>query len=95
MDSTMAGTSLGTPWGWLLALGIVQIIAGTPAIAVPVIASLAAVAIFGAVLIVTAIFQFIHAFRVRASPRSALYGSAGCSTPLPESSWRDTASAVH
>jgi uncharacterized membrane protein HdeD (DUF308 family) len=74
VDSEMETTALGHRWGWLLALGIVQIIAGTIAIAIPVVASFAAVAIFGAVLIVTAIFQMIHAFRVRAWPRSAWYG---------------------
>jgi uncharacterized membrane protein HdeD (DUF308 family) len=70
-------TRFGHRWGWLLALGIVQIIAGCIAIAVPVIASLAAVGIFGAVLLVTAALQLIHAFKVRAWPRSAWYGLGG------------------
>jgi uncharacterized membrane protein HdeD (DUF308 family) len=77
METKMAATDLGHRWGWLLVLGIVQIIAGSIAIAIPVVASLAAVAIFGAVLIVSAIFQMIHAFRVRAWPRSAWYGLGG------------------
>ena len=77
LESEMAATALGHRWGWLLALGIVQIIAGWIAIAIPVVASFAAVAIFGAVLLVTAIFQLIHAFRVRAWPRSAWYGLGG------------------
>ncbi|MDB6083020.1 MAG: hypothetical protein JWN43_901 [Gammaproteobacteria bacterium] len=70
-------TTLGRRWGWLLVLGIVQMIAGTIAIAIPVVASLAAAAIFGAVLIVAGIFQMIHAFRVRAWPRSMWYGLGG------------------
>src|SRR5882757_10209628 len=74
LESEMAATALGHRWGWLLALGIVQIITGSLAIAIPVVASFAAVAIFGAVLIVTAIFQMIHAFRVRVWPSSAWYG---------------------
>lgn len=73
----MAVTDFGHRWGWLLALGIVQIIAGSFALAIPVVASLAVVAIFGAVLIVSAIFQMIHAFRVKAWPRSAWYGLGG------------------
>jgi uncharacterized membrane protein HdeD (DUF308 family) len=77
MDSRTAVTDLGHRWGWLLALGIVQILAGSFALTIPVVASLAAVAIFGAVLIVSAIFQLIHAFRVRAWPRSAWYGLGG------------------
>ncbi len=42
-----------------------------------VVDSLAAVAIFAAVLIVTAIFQLIHAFKVGSWPRSAWYGLSG------------------
>jgi uncharacterized membrane protein HdeD (DUF308 family) len=72
-----AAAPLGRRWGWLLALGIVEIIAGGVAIAVPVIASFAAVAIFGAALLVTAILQLVHAFQVRAWPRSAWYGLGG------------------
>lgn len=64
-------------WGWLLVLGLVQIITGAIAIAVPLLASLAAVGIFGAILIVTAIFQIIHAFQGRAWPRSLWYGLGG------------------
>jgi uncharacterized membrane protein HdeD (DUF308 family) len=77
MGQETTAPALGQRWGWLLALGIVQIIAGWVAIAVPVVASFAAVAIFGAVLIVTAIFQLIHAFRVRSWPRSAWSGLGG------------------
>ena len=40
-------TTLRERWGWLLAFGIAQIIAGVLAIAVPPAASLAAVLIFG------------------------------------------------
>jgi uncharacterized membrane protein HdeD (DUF308 family) len=67
----------GSRWVWMLLLGIVQIIAGAIAIAVPVVGSLAAVAVFGALLIVTAILQLYHAFRVRAWPRSVWYGLGG------------------
>jgi uncharacterized membrane protein HdeD (DUF308 family) len=77
MESKTTATALVPRWGWLLVLGIVQIIAGWIAIAVPVVASFAAVAIFGAVLMVTAIFQLIHAFRVRSWPRSAWDGLGG------------------
>jgi len=77
MGSETMAPALGHRWGWLLALGIVQIITGSIAIAIPVVASFAAVALFGAVLIVTAIFQMIHAFKTRAWPRSALYGLGG------------------
>ena len=77
MHANVAATTLTHRWGWLLVLGIVQIVAGSVAIAVPVLASFAAVAIFGAVLMVTAIFQLIHAFKIGAWPRSAWYGLGG------------------
>jgi uncharacterized membrane protein HdeD (DUF308 family) len=80
MHSANADTTaapLGRRWGWLLALGIVEIIAGCLAIAMPVVASLAAVAYFGAVLVVTAVFQIIHAFQVRERPRAVWYGLGG------------------
>jgi uncharacterized membrane protein HdeD (DUF308 family) len=76
-DSRMTAPALGDRWGWLLLLGIVQIIAGSIAIAVPIVASFAAAAIFGAVLIVSAIFQLLHAFKVRSWPRSAWLGLGG------------------
>jgi uncharacterized membrane protein HdeD (DUF308 family) len=72
-----ATTALGHRWGWLFALCIMQIIAGCIAIASPIIASLAAVAIFSAVLILTAVIQLIHAFKLRAWPRSVWYGLGG------------------
>src|SRR3979411_3487598 len=77
VNAAVPATSFGYRWGWLLALGIVQIIAGGLAIAVPVVASLAAVGVFGAVLIVTAIMQIVHAFQVREWRRSAWYGLGG------------------
>ncbi len=58
-------TVLHRRWGWLLLLGIVQVIGGFIALAVPVAASLAAAIVFGAVLVVAGVFQLAHAFRVR------------------------------
>lgn len=71
------GVSLGAHWVWLLALGILEIIAGGVAIAIPVIASLAAVAVFGAALIIAAISQLVHALQLRERRRSALYVLSG------------------
>ena len=52
-------------WGWMLASGIAQLIAGLAAIAVPAVASLVAVGFFSAILLVSAAFNIIHAFKVR------------------------------
>jgi uncharacterized membrane protein HdeD (DUF308 family) len=73
----MTTSALAHRWGWLLVLGIVQIISGWIAVAIPAVASFAAVTIFGAVLIASAIFQWIHAFKVRSLPRSAWFGISG------------------
>lgn len=72
-----AAATLGQRWGWLLALGIVQLVAGALAIAVPVVASLAAVIVFGAALIATAVFHLIHAVKERRWPGSAWYVLGG------------------
>lgn len=77
MDANPGTRTLTHRWGWLLVLGIVQIIAGTIAFAIPIVASFAAVAIFGAVLLVTATFQLVHAFKIGVWPRSAWYGLSG------------------
>jgi uncharacterized membrane protein HdeD (DUF308 family) len=62
---TIAPTPLRARWGWLLAFGIVQVLAGACAITVPGIASFAAVLAFGWVLIVSSVLQIVHAFTVR------------------------------
>jgi uncharacterized membrane protein HdeD (DUF308 family) len=52
-------------WGWMLASGIAQLIGGLLAIATPAVASLVAVGFFSAILLVSAVFNIIHAFKVR------------------------------
>jgi uncharacterized membrane protein HdeD (DUF308 family) len=52
-------------WGWMLASGIAQLIGGLGAIAVPAVASLVAVGFFSAILLLSAAFNIIHAFKVR------------------------------
>jgi uncharacterized membrane protein HdeD (DUF308 family) len=70
-DSARADTMLAGPrslerrWGWLLLLGIVQVICGALALAIPVAASLATAIVAGALLLVSGIFQLIHAFSIR------------------------------
>jgi uncharacterized membrane protein HdeD (DUF308 family) len=63
--SVMASTALRAQWGWLLTFGIVQILAGACAIAVPPLAAFAAALIFGWLMIVSAVMQIVHAFAVR------------------------------
>jgi uncharacterized membrane protein HdeD (DUF308 family) len=58
-------TSLQRPWAALLLLGIVQLVCGALALVVPTAASVAAVAIFGALMLVSGVFQAVHAFTVK------------------------------
>jgi uncharacterized membrane protein HdeD (DUF308 family) len=65
-ETLLAGTrALEQRWGWLLLLGIVQVICGALALTIPVAASLAAAVVAGALLLVSGIFQSIHAFSIR------------------------------
>jgi uncharacterized membrane protein HdeD (DUF308 family) len=52
-------------WGWMLTLGIAQILGGVAALAVPAIASFVAVGMFSAILVISAVFHIAHAFKVR------------------------------
>lgn len=76
IDATQADPGVAVfrrHWGWLLAFAIVQVIAGALAVAIPTLASLAAVAIFGWVMLVAAVFHIAHAIRVRKWPGFALH----------------------
>jgi uncharacterized membrane protein HdeD (DUF308 family) len=64
-------------WGWLLFFGVVQIVGGVLAIAVPAAASIAAAIIFGAVILVAGAFQLAHAFSVRKWSGVALQALGG------------------
>lgn len=77
VDADLAPALFRRHWGWLLAFAIVQVIAGSFAIAIPTLASLVGVALFGWLMIVSSVFQIIHAFRVRKWPGFALHLLSG------------------
>jgi uncharacterized membrane protein HdeD (DUF308 family) len=52
-------------WGWILALGIVLIIVGTLAVAMPLVASLATALVLGWLLLMGGIAQLVGAFWTR------------------------------
>ena len=71
-------------WGWLLGLGIVQIVTGVIALEIPAAASLASSLLFGVLLLVSAGAQLVHAIQVRGwkgfsfhALGAVLYGVAG------------------
>lgn len=53
---------LAGKWGWFVALGIVMIFAGVCALGDTVLVTLLSVIFIGAVMVVSGIFQIIHAF---------------------------------
>jgi uncharacterized membrane protein HdeD (DUF308 family) len=62
LDSMLGG--VGRAWGWLLAFGVISVLAGLAAIFWPGGALLAVAYIFGAYLLVGGVFQFVAAFAV-------------------------------
>jgi uncharacterized membrane protein HdeD (DUF308 family) len=52
-------------WGWFLALGIILIIVGTGAVAMPIVAGLATAVTFGALLLLGGTAQLVGAFWTR------------------------------
>lgn len=63
--------------GWIIALGIVSLIAGFVALGSVVLATLAAVVVVGAMMIVSGVTEIINAFRVKAWSKSLLWGLLG------------------
>jgi uncharacterized membrane protein HdeD (DUF308 family) len=52
-------------WGWILALGIILIVVGTVAVAMPLLATLASAVAFGALLLIGGIAQLVGVFWTR------------------------------
>jgi uncharacterized membrane protein HdeD (DUF308 family) len=52
-------------WGWILALGIVLVIVGTLAVAMPLVASLATAVVVGSLLLMGGVAQLVGAFWTR------------------------------
>jgi uncharacterized membrane protein HdeD (DUF308 family) len=57
--------AIRTNWAWFLALGIILIVVGTIAVAMPFVASLATAVTFGALLLAGGIAQLVGAFWTR------------------------------
>jgi len=60
-------------WGWFLALGIALAVLGLCCVAFAVTASVGTMLVFGSVLLVSALFQFVQAFRTGTWSGSALH----------------------
>ncbi|GIU65916.1 HdeD family acid-resistance protein [Candidatus Phycosocius spiralis] len=64
-------------WGWIVALGVVYLGAGIIALGSVVTATVATVVIVGAMMIVSGIFEIIHAFQVKTWGRFMLWALLG------------------
>lgn len=75
--STTLRNLLHDHWGWLLVLGIVQMIAGVLAVGAPVIATVASAVFLGWLFVFSGVVQLVHAFRVRGWQGFALHVLGG------------------
>ncbi len=63
--SSRAGFSIGSKWGWFLALGIVITLLGLYAMVNVVMATIASILFIAAIMLVAGVGYIIHAFQVR------------------------------
>jgi uncharacterized membrane protein HdeD (DUF308 family) len=52
-------------WGWIVALGVVYVIAGVIALGSVVMATIAAVWVVGIMMIIAGVFEVIHSFQIK------------------------------
>jgi len=56
---------LRAKWGWIVALGVVYVVAGVIALGSVVMATIAAVWVVGIMMIIAGVFEVIHSFQVK------------------------------
>jgi uncharacterized membrane protein HdeD (DUF308 family) len=56
---------LRAKWGWIVALGVVYVVAGVIALGSVVMATIAAVWVVGIMMIVAGVFEVIHSFQIK------------------------------
>jgi uncharacterized membrane protein HdeD (DUF308 family) len=64
-------------WGWLLALGVLQILLGATAIGVPILATVATALFVGWLFLAAGVAQVVHAFRGRGNKGFLLHLLSG------------------
>jgi uncharacterized membrane protein HdeD (DUF308 family) len=65
LGSSESLTPLRAKWGWIVALGVVYLIAGLIALGSVVAATAASVLVVGAMMVVAGVFEVINAFQVK------------------------------
>jgi uncharacterized membrane protein HdeD (DUF308 family) len=56
---------LKTKWGWIVALGVVYLIAGVIALGSVVMATIASVYVVGIMMLIAGVFEVIHSFQIK------------------------------
>jgi len=56
---------LRAKWGWIVALGVVYVVAGVIALGSVVMATIAAVWVVGIMMIIAGVFEVIHSFQIK------------------------------
>ena len=64
-DATTALAPLRAKWGWIVALGVVYLVAGLIALGSVVAATAASVLVVGAMMFIAGVFEVINAFQVK------------------------------
>ena len=74
MTNTASALGLGPPaglaplktkWGWIVALGVVYVIAGVIALGSVVMATIASVYVVGIMMLIAGVFEVIHSFQIK------------------------------
>jgi uncharacterized membrane protein HdeD (DUF308 family) len=68
---------LHAKWGWFVGFGVVLVVLGLYALAYLVLATIATIVLYAALLIVGGIGQVLHAFRVRSGGMMAFWAVSG------------------
>ncbi|HEX9168226.1 MAG TPA: HdeD family acid-resistance protein [Roseiarcus sp.] len=68
---------LRAKWGWIVALGVVYLIAGVIALGSVVMATVAAVWVVGIMMIIAGVFELIHSFQIKTWGRFLLWLALG------------------
>jgi uncharacterized membrane protein HdeD (DUF308 family) len=65
LGPTAALAPLKAKWGWIVALGVVYVVAGVIALGSVVMATIAAVWVVGIMMIIAGVFEIIHSFQIK------------------------------
>jgi uncharacterized membrane protein HdeD (DUF308 family) len=68
---------LRAKWGWIVALGVVYIVAGFIALGSVVMATVASVLVVGAMMIVAGVFEVINAFQIKSWGKFLIWALLG------------------